>query len=154
MVDAVKKVQTQGGGSASRPAVSVPQAKTASKPVSQRSSSGLLAAVRIRCAVDSTFETRHALDLLHMSRKNTCAVVKDTPSMRGMLRRVDAYTTWGEVSPSVVDKLKPRLIGENVFGLHPPRGGFERKGIKVPFKVGGARGYRGAAMDALLERMS
>jgi large subunit ribosomal protein L30 len=112
-----------------------------------------LAAVRIRSAVDSTTEIRDTLAMLHLRAKNACVIVPDTPGMRGMLIRAAPYITWGEVSDGTVGKLKRRMIKENVFALHPPRGGFERKGIKVPFKVGGAMGYRGE-MDALLERMS
>ncbi|ACV24494.1 50S ribosomal protein L30 [Methanocaldococcus fervens] len=40
-----------------------------------------------------------------------------------------------------------------VFRLHPPRKGFERKGIKKPFSVGGALGYRGEKINELLEKM-
>ncbi|RLI23172.1 50S ribosomal protein L30, partial [Candidatus Bathyarchaeota archaeon] len=39
-----------------------------------------------------------------------------------------------------------------VFRLHPPRKGFKGK-IKKSFKAGGASGYRGEAINELLERM-
>tara|TARA_Y100000310_G_scaffold345598_1_gene467056 strand:- start:5116 stop:5586 length:471 start_codon:yes stop_codon:yes gene_type:complete len=39
------------------------------------------------------------------------------------------------------------------FRLMPPRKGFERKGIKKQFSMGGALGYRGEKMKELLERM-
>ncbi len=39
-----------------------------------------------------------------------------------------------------------------VFRLHPPRKGFKGK-IKKSFKAGGASGYRGEAINKLLERM-
>lgn len=42
---------------------------------------------------------------------------------------------------------------QQFFHLHPPRGGFERKGIKAPFSIGGSLGYRGNAINALIERM-
>jgi len=38
-----------------------------------------------------------------------------------------------------------------VIRLHPPRGGFE--GIKRSYREGGALGYRGAEINALLARM-
>ncbi|MBW2970579.1 hypothetical protein KY320_00300, partial [Candidatus Woesearchaeota archaeon] len=44
-------------------------------------------------------------------------------------------------------KLKP------YFRLSPPRGGFERKGVKNSFKSGGAAGYRGSKMNELIKRM-
>ena len=39
------------------------------------------------------------------------------------------------------------------FYLNPPRKGFERKGIKVSFKAGGALGYRGEKINDLIQRM-
>ncbi|MBW9223010.1 50S ribosomal protein L30 [Methanothermococcus sp. SCGC AD-155-E23] len=40
-----------------------------------------------------------------------------------------------------------------VFRLHPPRKGYDKAGIKKPFSVGGALGYRGKEINKLLERM-
>jgi large subunit ribosomal protein L30 len=39
------------------------------------------------------------------------------------------------------------------FKLHPPEGGFERKGIKAPFSLGGVLGYRKDKINALIRRM-
>jgi large subunit ribosomal protein L30 len=39
------------------------------------------------------------------------------------------------------------------FRLNPPRKGFERKGIKVPFSLGGALGYRKNKINDLIKRM-
>ena len=39
------------------------------------------------------------------------------------------------------------------FRLKPPSKGFERGGIKKPFSVGGALGYRGKHINDLLKRM-
>ena len=39
------------------------------------------------------------------------------------------------------------------FRLSPPLKGFERKGIKQPFSVGGALGYRKEKINALVRRM-
>lgn len=40
-----------------------------------------------------------------------------------------------------------------VFRLHPPRKGYDKAGIKKPFSVGGALGYRGEKINDLLEKM-
>ncbi|HIH21258.1 MAG: 50S ribosomal protein L30 [Candidatus Diapherotrites archaeon] len=40
-----------------------------------------------------------------------------------------------------------------VFRLSPPKKGFERQGIKKPFKLGGALGDRGEKINELIERM-
>jgi large subunit ribosomal protein L30 len=39
------------------------------------------------------------------------------------------------------------------FKLHPPIGGFERKGTKKPFSVGGVLGYRKEKINELLQKM-
>jgi len=44
-------------------------------------------------------------------------------------------------------------VGIKPFRLHPPSGGYERRGIKYPYTLGGALGYRGDAINALLRRM-
>ncbi|KPU63209.1 50S ribosomal protein L30 [Thermococcus sp. EP1] len=51
----------------------------------------------------------------------------------------------GEMKLSDLPGLKP------VFRMHPPRGGFKSK--KRTFKEGGALGYRGEAINELIERM-
>ena len=42
---------------------------------------------------------------------------------------------------------------KRVFNLHPPIKGFGRGGKKAPFKLKGAFGYHGAAINQLLQRM-
>lgn len=42
---------------------------------------------------------------------------------------------------------------KSIFNLHPPVKGFERKGKKAPFSIGGAFGYRGDKINLLLKRM-
>jgi len=39
------------------------------------------------------------------------------------------------------------------FGLNPPIKGYERKGTKVPFSLGGALGYRKDKINDLIKRM-
>ena len=39
------------------------------------------------------------------------------------------------------------------FRLKPPEGGFERKGIKNPFSIGGALGYRKEKINQLIKKM-
>lgn len=39
------------------------------------------------------------------------------------------------------------------FRLSPPVGGFERKGIKQPFSIGGSLGYRKEKINELVRRM-
>lgn len=52
------------------------------------------------------------------------------------------------------NKAKLRDINlKSPFRLSPPSKGFERKGIKIPYTLGGALGDRGTAINDLLKRM-
>lgn len=53
----------------------------------------------------------------------------------------------GKVKLKEVPGLKP------FFRLTPPRGGFEREGIKKPFSLGGSLGYRGKEINNLVRKM-
>ena len=39
------------------------------------------------------------------------------------------------------------------FRLKPPTGGFERKGIKLPYSMGGTVGYRREKINDLIKKM-
>jgi len=43
---------------------------------------------------------------------------------------------------------------KKVFRLGPPKKGYERRGIKKSFAVGGALGYRAGDINALIKRMA
>jgi len=51
------------------------------------------------------------------------------------------------------DKVKAKDVLNLPFKLHPPIKGWERKGIKKTYKIGGALGNRGPAINDLLKRM-
>jgi len=53
----------------------------------------------------------------------------------------------GKATMKDVDGLKP------IFRLHPPRGSKGWGGIKRAFTIGGALGFRGEAISALVGRM-
>jgi large subunit ribosomal protein L30 len=53
----------------------------------------------------------------------------------------------GEIRFKDVAGLKP------FFKLHPPKGGFERAGIKKPYSMHGALGYRGTEINKLIRKM-
>lgn len=61
------------------------------------------------------------------------------------LKELAAAIAGGDARLSAVDSVKP------VFRLHPPMKGYE--GNKRSFRVGGALGYRGEAINELLARM-
>ncbi|MEK6937483.1 MAG: uL30 family ribosomal protein [Nanoarchaeota archaeon] len=137
-----------------------------------------LAIISVRGNVDAPQKIIDTLHMLNLKRKNQCVVVLDTAGHRGMIDKVKDMVTWGEIDHDTFEELV-KVRGElfsgrttdskqkynykmldikgkkykNYFRLSPPRKGFGRKGIKVPFKVGGALGYRGEKINDLIRRM-
>ncbi len=105
--------------------------------------------VRIRGLTDIRFDIKDTLKMLNLDRKHSMIIKKSTPSIMGMVNKVKDYVTYGVVE---LDALKGFPVNEQIH-LHPPRGGFERKGIKTNFSIGGALGNRGEKIIDLLNKM-
>lgn len=121
-----------------------------------------IAIILVRGLIGITVDIKDTLYLLRMRKKHTCVVVENTPSNVGMINKVKDYVTYGEIDNVVLKELiskrgKPNHKAEGktkpFFELAPPRGGFERKGIKKAFRQGGVLGYRGNKINDLLKRM-
>ncbi len=119
-----------------------------------------IAVILIRGMVNLPEPVKNTLHLLRLRRKQVCVVLPDTPTTRGMIAKVKDLVTWGEIDDATL-KLLEQKRGEKdtegklkpYFRLNPPRGGFERKGIKTPLKLGGALGERGKEINTLIQRM-
>jgi large subunit ribosomal protein L30 len=73
-----------------------------------------IVAVRVRGTVSAQREARATLDMLRLGRTNHAVLVDNRPAFIGMLRQVQAYVTWGEVSPETVALMlqkRGRLVG-------------------------------------------
>lgn len=113
-----------------------------------------LGVILVRGLVELKQEIKDTLRMLNLQKKNACVIIDDTPVARGMLKKVESYVTFGEVSDEVIALLKEkRPSSKKFYSLHPPRGGFERKGIKKPFNLKGALGYRGDKINDLIKKM-
>ncbi len=113
-----------------------------------------LAAVLIRNFIRARKDAEDTLQLLLLLKKHACVIVPKRPSYVGMLKKVSSYVTWGEIDKETEALLiEKRGKNKKFFSLSPPRGGFERNGIKKPFNMGGALGYRGNKMNDLLKKM-
>ena len=114
-----------------------------------------IAAIRIRGSVTVGKPIEDTLKMLRLYRKNYCVILDNKPSVMGMLKKIKDYITWGEIDSGTL-KLLAEKRGEKdkqFFRLQPPIKGFERKGIKKPFSIGGALGYRGEKINELIKRM-
>jgi len=114
-----------------------------------------LAAILIRGLVGVRFDIKDTLFSLNLRKKHACVILDDTPVVRGMLSKVQDFVTFGTISDDVLKELNSKRSpnDKNVYFLAPPVGGFERKGIKKSFIVGGALGDRKEAINDLLKKM-
>ena len=119
-----------------------------------------MAIIRVRGTVRINGNISHTLDILRLKKKHVCVVVEKSSSSMGMIRKSKDYTTFGEIDEETEKQLISKRGKKDqegklkpFFELAPPRGGFEKKGIKKTFKQGGILGYRGAKINDLIKRM-
>lgn len=126
------------------------------KKTEPKAKNALLAVVLVRGLIGIRFDVRDTLMMLRLRRKHTCVILDDSVTHRGMLKKVKDFVAYGPVEQSTVDELKKarKQLNEKplVFSMAPPRGGFERKGIKKSHAQGGVLAYR-KEMDTLLKKM-
>ncbi len=149
------------------------------KIATEKKAKDYLVAIRIRSAINASSKVKQILDRLGLRKKLCMAVFDNKADMEGQLKEVKDYVTYGIITEDflkeVLDKrgelYKGRLTDSksnyqfrrviNVGGkkykpyirLHPPIGGFERKGIKKPYATGGALGDRKDRIKELITKM-
>ena len=57
-----------------------------------------IAVILIRGLVGIRGDIKETLFCLNLRKKHACALVEDTPTIRGMLKKVESYTAFGEVT--------------------------------------------------------
>jgi large subunit ribosomal protein L30 len=114
-----------------------------------------VAAILIRGTIGLRKDMKDTLTMLNINTKYRCAVLENTPVSNGMLFKLKDQITYGEISEETLKELDAKRPkgDKKSYALHPPRGGFEKKGTKKSFKDGGALGYRGDKMNDLIKRM-
>jgi large subunit ribosomal protein L30 len=118
-----------------------------------------IAIIRLRGTNDVKKDIEATMIMLHLHKKHTCSVYPKTDALMGMLDKAKDYITYGELDEEtyklLVEKRGQKKKGElvNYFHLQPPRGGFEKGGIKTPFSLKGALGYRKEKINILIKKM-
>lgn len=112
-----------------------------------------LALIRIKGEIGLNQEINDTFNMLNLRKKHSCVLLPKTAVNIGMARKLNPFITWGEASEEIISLLKSKYKDVKVFHLSPPRGGFERKGLKIPYNVGGAHGYRSKDINDLIKRM-
>ncbi len=115
----------------------------------------LIAVVRVRSGPRSSEAVQDTLRMLGVPVVNSCTVVNDTPTFKGMIAKAPGILTWGIVDDEFLAMLRKHSKDEKAtsFRLQPPKRGYGRKGVKVPFIRGGALGDRGDKIKDLITRM-
>lgn len=111
----------------------------------------MIVAIQLRGQIGARQPVKDTLKMLHLGKKHAAVVLEDTPVNRGMLKKVQDYITYGEVSDEIAKKVQELYTGTQSAHMHPPRGGL--KSIKKPFTQNGDLGDRGAEMEKLVVRM-
>ena len=121
-----------------------------------------LAAVLIRGReIGVRHDVKQTLDILKLRRRHICVVLPDTVSHQGLMAKCKDLITYGPITSETLKLLNEKRgslknkEGKplNVFRMHPPRGGYGYKGIKVGYQEGGCLGLRRKGMDEFLEKM-
>jgi large subunit ribosomal protein L30 len=74
-----------------------------------------LVVIRIRGTVEASQKVIDTLDLLRLRKTNTAVIVDDRPDFIGMIKKVEPWIAWGEISPETFKKLllkRGRLEGD------------------------------------------
>jgi large subunit ribosomal protein L30 len=121
--------------------------------MAENNNNKLIAAIRIRGERGLNPQNKETLESLNLRNQHNLVILDSKPSIIGMLKKSKDYITWGELDSSLLDEIKSKKGESKIYRLSPPKGGFERKGIKQPFSVGGVLGYRGEAINALIRKM-
>ncbi|MEM3032263.1 MAG: uL30 family ribosomal protein [Nitrososphaerota archaeon] len=144
---------------------------------------GLLLAVRIKGHVGMDEAVRETLRFLRLRRVHTAVLLPDTPSVKGMLRKVERYVTWGKPSRRTIiaylkragltdesldqlgikslEEMAARLESEssllsklNINGVRlGPPKGGYKRSVKRSYRYKGEYGPRDEAIDLLMGRM-
>ena len=128
-----------------------PKEETKSAP---KKDSKYLAAILVRGLVGINTDVKDTLRMLNLQKKFSCAILPNNPVNQGMLKKAKNFITYGEIDEETLKLLEQkRTKKNNHYSLHPPRGGFERKGTKKDFHEKGALGPRGEKINDLIKRM-
>jgi len=113
--------------------------------------------IRLKGRIGIRKEINATLDTLGLKRRFNALVVDSSPIILGMLKKVQNFVTYGELSeenyaklltlPSSIKKEKKNML---ILRLPPPRFGLKKK-IKKLYPKGEA-GYRGKEINSLVER--
>ena len=141
----------------------------------------MYAVIRVRGKVNVGPDIKKTFEHLNLRRANNLSLWQESEQTFRMLKTVESYATFGKINDAALKALlekkaeplregakidakkaleeikKGKSLNDagvfNCFRMSPPRKGYERGGIKKPYKSGGALGDRKEEISELIERM-
>ncbi len=130
----------------------------------------VVAAVRLRGRVNVRGTIEETLQRLNLKRVNNCTIIKVNDPYLGMLKKCTNMIAYGEIDEDTMGKLvtkyklnvdpkaivsgktDPKELNERMpLRLQPPKHGL--RSVRAHFNDGGDMGYRGEAINKLIQRM-
>jgi len=109
----------------------------------------MIGVIRLRGKINTSKGVNGTMNILGLKRVNTLAVFPESETFNGMIKKIESFVAWGEVSEDVLKLLKEKG-DKNVFRLNPPKKGL--KSIRKAYPRGDL-GYRGDKINDLIKRM-
>lgn len=88
--------------------------------------------LRIKGQIDLPPDIRKTFEELKLRKKFSCRILEDKPEILGMVKKVQDYVAYGPIDEKTLNELITKRGNPNqkdteqVFHLHPPRGGFKK----------------------------
>ncbi len=89
--------------------------------------------VRVRGKVHIRKDIEDTMKFLNLTRVNHCVVIDNREEYMGMIKKVNDFVTWGEISPEIFEKLlenRGRLKGNMSFTIDYLKKNTRYKSIK------------------------
>lgn len=109
--------------------------------------------VRMRGEIGTRREMIDTFKMLGMKKLHSFVVLEKSPSIIGMVRKIDNFSAWGEPTPEtlkLIEGISKRQGAWMVGGLKSPKGGIKSKKLRYPR---GNLGYCGAAINEMIKKM-
>ena len=65
----------------------------------------MLAVIKVRGNISVSYDLKHTMNLLNLTRVNHLVLVSEKPQMKKMVEKVQNYVTFGEISKETLIKL-------------------------------------------------
>jgi large subunit ribosomal protein L30 len=139
----------------------------------------MYAVIRVRGNISVTPKIKKTFQLLNLNNVNNMSVWPENEQSLKMIKMVENHATYGIIDDATLTEVikakgkaiegkldaekaaKEMIAGKrakevnlkNIFKMSPPKKGYDRKGIKKPYSLGGALGNRKEAINELIKRM-